>query len=553
MTLSGQTRFPSVLGAFDARRTPVLQTDVLVIGAGIAGGTAALRAARAGASVLCVTKSDFASANTSWAQGGVAAALRDDDSAALHAADTLRVGAGLSDRSVVDLVVSRGREIIEWLESLGTRFDRTATGELALGREGGHSTHRVVHANGDATGREVQRALAEAITKQANVICKVGPFVRDLLIDDGRCVGAVIQDEDHEFAVQAGAVVLATGGAGQIYRETTNPAGASGDGIALGFRAGARLRDLEFVQFHPTVLYIAGASRFLISEVVRGAGAALVDRDGDRFMVAIHPDAELAPRDVVSRAILSRMVETNDTHVYLDLSQIAGDPHARFPSISSICRAFDIDIACDPIPVRPGAHYMIGGIETDRSGRTSIPGLWAAGEVAATGLHGANRLASNSLLEGAAFGALVGEDAAQCTERRSLPHQVQDSTNNPTPPLLQLDDVLYSLKSLMWRDVGLARTEEGLATAAARIGLWHRYVRHAHSRERRSYELQNMLTVAALVATAGLVRRESRGTHFRADFAERHDESWCRHVAMYRSPSGAIAWSLEELHPPSDL
>jgi L-aspartate oxidase len=525
---------------------------VLVIGAGIAGAAAAIAAADQGASVLCVTKSEFEEANTAWAQGGVAAALRDDDSPQRHAIDTLRVGAGMSDPSVVELVTARARDTVRWLEDLGARFDRDGEGDLALGREGGHSTWRVVHANGDSTGREIQRILAHRLTTHPNVICKVGPFVRDLLVHEGRCVGAVILDGESEFAVHAGAVILATGGAGQVFRETTNPSGACGDGVALGFRAGAKLADMEFVQFHPTVLYIAGASRFLISEVVRGAGAWLLDRSGARFMQEVHRDAELAPRDVVSRAILDRMVATSDTHVYLDLTHVSGDPHLRFPSISRICKAFDIDIARDPIPVRPGAHYMIGGVVTQTTGRSSVDGLWAVGEAASSGLHGANRLASNSLLEGAVLGELAGRDAAMSHTKSSLPPTSMAMTTDGDSPPLHLDDVLYSLKSLMWRQVGLNRSAVGLAESTERIGLWHRYVERARRTTRRAYELQNMLTVSALVATGATLRTESRGTHFRSDHGMRDDANWCRRIVMRRSEDGTIATHVGPLLEPSD-
>lgn len=552
MPSPAESRFPATLGAFDARRIPVLQADVLVIGAGIAGATAALHAADAGASVLCVSKSEFDEANTAWAQGGMAAALRSDDSPERHARDTLVVGAGLAAPAVVREVVSRGPRMVAWLQGLGARFDRTADGAFALGREGGHSTNRVVHANGDSTGREIQRTLSQALRNHERILCKVGPFVRDLLVGEGRCVGAVVLDGDRELAIHARAVILATGGAGQVYRETTNPSGACGDGHALAFRAGARLADLEFVQFHPTVLYIAGASRFLISEVVRGAGAVLRDRKGHRFMTAIHPDAELAPRDIVSRAILDRMVATNDTHVYLDLSGVQGDPHERFPSISRICRAFDIDIVRDPIPVRPGAHYMVGGAVVDGDGRTSVPGLWACGEVAATGLHGANRLASNSLLEGAVFGASAGTAAAAESGLGTLPRHEDPTGNSDQAPLLQLDDVLYSLKSLMWRQVGLSRARDGLTQAVERIGLWNRYVRRSHPGTRRACELQNMLTTSALVATAALTREESRGTHFRSDFPTRDDPNWCRRVVLFRDAEGGIDSKPGALLVPSD-
>ncbi|MBK8976421.1 MAG: L-aspartate oxidase [Planctomycetes bacterium] len=546
-------RFPTALGEFDARRTPVLRTDVLVIGAGIAGASAALTAAEAGASVLCVTKAPFGDANTAWAKGGFAAVLAENDSFELHREDSLRVGAGLSSQLAVDRIVREGPEVYRWLSELGAQFDHDADGRIVLSREGGHSVHRVVHANGDATGLEIERVLAQRLEADDRVICRVGAFVRDLLVEEGRCVGAVIVEKGVELAVHAGAVVMASGGAGQVFRETTNPPGAGGDGIALAFRAGARLADMEFFQFHPTVLYIAGASRFLISEVVRGAGGQLRDRAGHRFMPEVHRDGELAPRDVVSRAILNRMVETGDTHVYLDLSSIGGDPHALFPSISRICRAFDIDIATDPIPVRPGAHYLIGGIQTDLDGRSSLPGLFAVGEAAATYLHGANRLASNSLLEGAVLGRAAGRRAA--AELRFLPFR---EPHNAPPrsatfaPHLQLDDMLYSLKSLMWRQVGLVRDQQGLDEAGERIGLWHHYLERADGRDRRSYELQNMLTTSALIATAAAARRESRGTHFRSDFPERDDPVWCRHLTLSRSVEGAIHVEQGPLEEPTD-
>ncbi|MGE3352257.1 MAG: L-aspartate oxidase [Planctomycetota bacterium] len=466
-------RFPRHLAGFDLRAMPVLRTDVLVIGGGIAGGSAALHAADAGAEVLLLTKTAFGDTNTAWAQGGIAAAQRADDSLELHVADTLRVGAGLSDRGVVTGVVESAREALSWLQQLGAEFDRDDrdAGALALSREGGHSVHRVVHANGDGTGAEIQRALAAAIERHPRVTLRSPVFVRDLIVRDGRCVGAIVLADTELLAIEAGAVVVATGGAGQIYRETTNPTGASGDGMALCFRAGAALCDCEFVQFHPTTLYIAGASRFLISEVVRGAGAVLRDRDGVAFMQGAHPMADLAPRDVTSRCILDRMVATGDTNVYLDLRSVDGDPQRRFPSIARICSAFDIDIRTDLIPVRPGAHYFVGGVTTDMDGRTSLPGLFAAGEVAGTGLHGANRLASNSLLEGAVLGRSAGLAAAAQSRAPSpgLPRAQAEEPLPSNPPRLQHDDLLYSLKSLMWRQVGLRRSAQGLDKARTRI------------------------------------------------------------------------------------
>ncbi len=556
-TKNAAPSLPDMLASFDLRTTPLLRTDVLVIGSGIAGACTALHAAEAGAEVLLLAKGDLVDTNTAWAQGGIAVVSLPQDSIDVHVADTLRVGAGLADPRVVREVITAANAAVDWLERLGTRFDRSTNdpdGALELSREGGHSHARVAHANGDATGREIQRALAQALRNHPRITVREHAFVRDLVLTDGRCVGAVALANDTPFAIEAGATVVATGGTGQIYRETTNPTGASGDGHALCFRAGAQLADCEFVQFHPTTLYIAGASRFLVSEVVRGAGAVLRDRNGERFMQGVHPMQELAPRDVVSRAILDRMVATNDTHVYLDLSTVQGDPRQLFPSIARICSTFDLDLAKDPIPVRPGAHYFVGGAVTDAAGRTSVPGLFAVGEAAASGLHGANRLASNSLLEGGVLGQIVGRTAAAETRGRhpGLPRSAAGPIPTDDPPRLLHDDLLYSLKSLMWRQVGLRRHAAGLEDARARIGFWHHYLLKAPLPHRATCELANMLTVAALVAEASLARAESRGTHFRDDHPQRDDATFCRRIFLTRGSDGAIRTSLGPLQRPTD-
>ena len=556
--------FPRSLADFNSRKTPILRTDVLVIGIGVAGASAALAAADAGASVLVLRKTPIEESNTSWAQGGLAAVLGPDDALSLHQRDTLAVGAGLADPEVVRLVVGDGPRSVRWLTDLGATFDRSQSadgksGAYLLSREGGHSVNRVVHSHGDSTGQEIQRALHAAVEAHPLITCRSEAFVRDLLIDGGRCVGALASLGKHDartdLAVEAGAVILATGGAGQIYRETTNPIGACGDGVALGFRAGALVADMEFVQFHPTTLYIAGAARFLISEVVRGAGAVLVDRKGERFMHGVHPMRDLAPRDVVSRAILDRMVETGDTHVFLDLRNVRGNPHELFPSISRICASFDIDIQKDPIPVRPGAHYFIGGVQTGMQGETSLAGLLAVGECSSTGLHGANRLASNSLLEGAVFGRRSGLRAAQeaRTRHAGLPRTIEARSKVPNPPKLHLDDVLYSLKSLMWLKVGLKREREGLADALERIGLWNHYLMRAGDDSVAACELSNMLTTSALVTKAALLREESRGTHWRTDHPQRDDATSCRHVVLQRAADGTILVDLGAIQAASDL
>lgn len=545
-------RTPDSLGTFDRRFTPCLRTDVLVLGAGIAGCAAALQAADAGASVLLLTKTPFTDTNSAWAQGGVAAVLNSADSVDLHLEDTLRVGAGLADPTIARSIISESAEVVSWLVSLGVELDRGDGGEFLFSREGGHSVNRVVH-HGDATGGEIQRAIEAAVTSHPSITCKPGAFVRDLLMNDGCCTGAVALVDDMELAVEAGAVLVAAGGAGQLYRETTNPIGASGDGVALCFRAGARVADIEFVQFHPTTLYIAGASRFLISEVVRGAGAVLRDRDGAAFMAGVHPSADLAPRDVVSRAILARMVATRDTHVYLDLSAVE-DPHRSFPTISRMCRGFDIDIEHDAIPVRPGAHYMIGGVVSDEHGATDVPGLFVAGESAATGFHGANRLASNSLLEGAVQGQRAGARAARFARetRPGLPDRIEEPGVGVDAPRIHLDDMLYSLKSLMWHNVGLNRDQRGLEEAIQRIAMWSHYLRKANPRSRQGYELYNMLTVSGLVASAGRHRTESRGTHYRADYSHRDDDRWCRRIFLRRADDGTVDTTTGAPQGPTD-
>ncbi|TDJ69257.1 MAG: L-aspartate oxidase [Planctomycetota bacterium] len=522
---------------FDPRQVPLYRFDVIVLGCGAAGSVAALTAAGTGASVAVVAKGGLRESNTNYAQGGLAAVLSDEDSFASHVVDTLDVGCGLSDRATVEAVVHGGPAAVERLLELGAEFDRGAGGALALSREGGHSHDRIIHAQGDATGIEIQRTVTLAIVRHPRISTFAETFAIDLLDDpDGRVVGVLCRTERGDLVAFCGRqVILATGGAGQIYRETTNPDIATADGVAMALRAGAVVRDLEFIQFHPTCLYIAGAARVLISEVVRGAGGVLRDRHGVRFMPKYHPQADLAPRDVVSRAVFQRMVATNDTSVYLDLSQIEGDPHLIFPGISRICRFFGIDIARDPVPVRPGAHYMIGGVEADLDGRTSAPGLWAVGECASTGLHGANRMGSNSLLEGIVLGARVGECAARELGRvdtTALDHISNETTGaTPADVRLNLQDLTYSLKSMMWRQMGVERDGAGMEDALAKLQFWSRAVHDHAPQGNRSCELVNMLTVAHLATLGALAREESRGVHYRSDFPE-PDSEWRAHTAL---------------------
>lgn len=528
---------PRYLVSFHPKRMPHHFTDVLIIGGGLAGLRAAL-AVDPRLRVLVVTKDSLLQSNSSYAQGGIAGVLDPEDRFENHVADTLVAGGGLCDSDVVEMVVReaplRIRELMAW----GAHFDEEE-GELALGREGGHSHDRIVHALGDATGKEVMRAVIARTQGLTNVETWQNTFTLDLLTYEGVCRGALVWNALHgKTLVWAKQTILCTGGAGQIYRETTNPAVATGDGHAVAFRAGAELRDMEFMQFHPTVLYIAGSSRSLITEAMRGAGARLVDRTGHRFMPDYDARGELAPRDVVSQAIVSQMEKTRHPNVYLDLSHL--DPHrvrSRFPGISAICAEFGIDIATDWIPVRPGAHYMIGGVTVDSEGRTTLPGLWAAGEVSSSGLHGANRLASNSLLEGLVFGAHAGEGASREALKlpddfRALPLENVAVAESPEP--LDLDDVRNSLKSLMWRSAGVRREAAGLAAAEESVGHWCGYALGRQFSDPAGWQLQNMLWIARLMISAALMREESRGVHLRVDFPELDNQHWQKHLAFRR-------------------
>jgi len=522
---------------FSFRQVPVYRFDVVVVGSGVGGSAAALAAANRGVSVAVVAKADLRESNTLYAQGGLAAVLAKPDSFASHVSDTLHVGCGLSEREAVEAVVRGGPESVERLLQMGAEFDREEDGGIQLSREGGHSHPRIVHAQGDATGMEIQRALCGGLANHPGITTFPFTFVIDLLTGpDGRAAGILTRTPRGDLvAFGAAQVILATGGAGQIYRETTNPVIATGDGVALGFRAGAEVRDPEFVQFHPTCLYIAGAARVLISEIVRGAGGILRDRHGKRFMPEYHPAAELAPRDVVSRAVFARMVETNDTNVYLDLSGIAGDPHAHFPGISRICRFFGIDIARDPVPVRPGAHYMVGGLRSDLDGRTTLPGLWAVGECASSGLHGANRMGSNSLLEGLVLGSRAGSVAAREIDGfdvlSMVPRRRPEPSRAPPNVRVNLEDLMYSLKSLMWRQMGVERNQAGMEDALSKIAFWTRAVGDLGGNDPRAWELINMLTVARLATLGALAREESRGVHYRTDFRELRPE-WRKHTLV---------------------
>ena len=519
---------PRTLVPFDLRKLPVVDTDVLIIGSGSAALRAALAAARQGRKVLVVTKKQRTDCNSFYAQGGIAAAIAEQDSPESHILDTLKVGCGLSDPAMVEIVVREGaervRELLEW----GAPFDRDGR-KISFGLEGGHSIARVLH-RGDETGAMLERELLSHVRSRIIEDC----FALDLVTSKGVCWGAVVSQPKKGLQwIRARRTVLATGGLGQIYRETTNPGVATGDGVAMAWRAGAELMDMEFMQFHPTTLYLAGATRALISEAVRGAGAKLRDRRGRAFMKDYHAMAELAPRDIVSRSILRHMLDTHDTQVYLDARPLKGLPK-HFPGLVRLCRKFGLDPSKDLIPVRPAAHYMIGGVRADEWGRTSIPNLFAAGECAAAGFHGANRLASNSLLECLVFGHRAGTAAAQEAVAPVPDVAFRAARRGGRHSELDLDDIRNSLRSVMWRNVGIEREADGLRYAVDSIDFWSEYVLDAEFDEPGGWELQNMLQLGKLMAWAALKRRESRGVHFRHDFPRTDDARWRSHLVLVR-------------------
>jgi L-aspartate oxidase len=523
---------------FDPKRIPHLFTDVLIIGGGIAGIRAAL-AVDPKLDVVVVTKDRLLQSNSAYAQGGIAGVFDPEDNFKSHAEDTMAAGKGLCDPEIVDMVVSEAPDRIRELIGYGAHFD-TRDGEIDLTQEGGHSHRRIVHALGDATGLEVMRAMAEMVRSRSNIQIWEATFTIDLLTHEGSCRGALVWSRNHgKTFVWAKQTILATGGAGRLYRETTNPEIATADGHAIGYRAGAEVRDMEFVQFHPTVLYIAGSARHLISESVRGEGAYLRDVTGRRFMEDYDPAMELAPRDVVSRAITMQMAKTRHPCVYLDLSHLpAKHVDERFPHIRKVCAEFGLEIARDLIPVRPGAHYMIGGLTIDTHGSTSLPGLWAAGEVSSSGLHGANRLGSNSLLEGLVFGLRAGSGASELA--RSQPDSFSPVPlhscwpERPQDDGLDLDDLRHSLTNLMGRSVGIERNADDLKSAADQVKFWEGYVSDREFADPCGWELENMLLVARLVIAAAAARHESRGVHYRSDFPAT-DPQQNQHIAIAAS------------------
>jgi len=514
-----------------------LHADFLIIGSGIAGLRAALELSGAG-NILILTKAEPREGNTGYAQGGIAAAVGPDDSPDQHAADTLAAGDGLCDERAVRVLVEDGpryvRELMEW----GAEFDRDAAGAPALAIEGAHSVRRVLHAR-DATGREIGNALWARASALPDVKAYAHARVVDLIVEEGGCVGARFLDADGSLAEAfARNVLLATGGAGHVYRETTNPPVATGDGVAVAYRAGAAVADLEFVQFHPTALSVPGQPRFLLSEALRGEGARLLNHAGEAFMPRYDPAGDLAPRDRVSRAI-ARESQRTRAPVFLSLAHL--DPsyvHRRFPLISDACRRAGLDLARDPVPVGPAAHYIMGGVQTDLDGATTVPGLFAAGEVACTGVHGANRLASNSLLEGLVFGARAGRAMRGSGGSLGSLGSGSGSLGSRGSGSSGSAPSTEEIQALMWRNVGLFREREGLAHAVAVLeGAWTALDDRLRGGERQGadgWRRASVLTLAMLIARAALRREESRGAHYRSDFPERDDIHWKKRVVESR-------------------
>ncbi|MEM7582749.1 MAG: L-aspartate oxidase [Acidobacteriota bacterium] len=532
----------------------VIASDVLVVGSGIAGLTAALGLLPRRVTVL--TKTDLGAGSSSqWAQGGVAAAMAASDSPRLHAEDTISAGAGLGEKTVIEILTEEGPARIRQLIELGARFDRGADGQLLLGREGAHGRRRILHAGGDATGAEMVRALAAEVRRHPGIDLWERTVVHDLVMSGERVVGVLASRGGKTVFHRAAAVVLATGGLGQLFARTTNPLEATGDGLAMAARAGAQLVDLEMIQFHPTALeaardLVSMQPLPLVTEALRGEGAVLIDDRGQRFMVGMHEMAELGPRDVVARAILAR--QKAGQRVFLDAREALAERFPeRFPTVWQHCQSVGIDPRRQPIPVTPAAHYAMAGIAVDGYGQSSLPGLWACGEVSSTGIHGANRLASNSLLEALVFGARVAEDLGSATAPRSVPQTaaVRDSEvvwrEFGTSHGIDAGDeraAASEIRGLMWQHAGLERYRQGLETSLEQLASL------GHELPSRPSETRNLMTLGSLVTAAALAREESRGSHYRSDFPTARERFAYRFFWTYR-PGTAASWRSADEFP----
>jgi L-aspartate oxidase len=509
-------------------KKPPAQVDFIVVGAGVAGLRAAITLAEAG-SVLVLAKQEITESATQYAQGGIAVALSDEDEISLHLQDTINAGDGLVNVDAAHVLVEEGPDRIQELIEWGTQFDRSGT-RLTFTREAAHSRDRILHAHGDSTGREIGRALYAKAATLKNITFSEFEFTASLSVESGHVVGVNLISGTSEMQSVAGkSVLLATGGAGHVYSNTTNPAVATADGVAMAFRAGAEISDMEFVQFHPTALYVKNAPRFLLSEALRGEGAVLRNSELHRFMPKYHNAAEMAPRDVVARAIAHELevCRLKEPVVYLDLTHLKAEHiKTRFPRIYATCLQHNVDITIDLIPVRPAAHYLMGGIRSDLQGRSSLPGLYAAGEAACTGVHGANRLASNSLLEGLVFGARAGNTMREEMKAGSRAITGAEPVEG-SPAIPDVEQCIRSIQELMWSKVGIVRSRQGLTEAIQKL---QEIVQELPApTSRRNCEARNIHTAGQLIARSALARLESRGAHYRTDYPEHEDTRFKKH------------------------
>ncbi|MCM8818776.1 MAG: L-aspartate oxidase [Candidatus Omnitrophica bacterium] len=522
---------PEYLISFDTKKLPKEKVDFLVIGGGLSG--LYLSWELRNFNVVILYKDGIEETCSYNAQGGIAVALNEDDKPQLHKEDTLKVGCYLNDEKAVDILVNEGVERIKEIIDMGFNFDKE-NGKLHFTKEGGHSRNRILHSNGDAIGKNLTKFFYNLVSMFPNIKIKNKSFLIDLISVENKIIGAIVLDEKQNkiYIIQAKCYILSTGGAGMVFQETTNPSHITGDGIAIAYRKNVELADLEFYQFHPTTFYLAGAPRFLISESVRGEGGILRNIYGDRFMFDYHPSGELAPRDIVSRAIIDQMKKTNSNCVYLDLTHLKKDYiKKRFPQIYDFCKKYGIEPSKNLIPVRPSAHYFMGGIKTDIWGKTNFENLFAVGECACTGVHGANRLASNSLLESLVFSKRIG------IKLKEEEYKIEDIDFKYVFPkkgdiLIDKEDLKRSIRSLMWKNVGIEREKETLEYALNKLKEWNKYAFCKEFDDKNGFESLNMLIIATLMAESAILREETRGTHFRKDYPYQDDKNWKKHIIV---------------------
>lgn len=525
--------FPRYLINFDLSKIKKIYTDFLIVGSGIAGLYTSLKIYDKG-EVTLLTKSKLKESSTEYAQGGIAVALGDKDSPHLHMEDTLKAGANFCDPEAVEILVTEGPECVEELIELGTKFDKIE-GKYKTTLEAAHQRPRILHARGDATGAEIERALSQKVINENKIKIKENILVIDILTEHNTCYGLLVLDSNTNkiTAYLARTTILASGGAGQLFSNTTNPDVATGDGIAMSYRGGAKVTDLEFIQFHPTALYHQGSPKFLISEAVRGEGAILKNIKGESFMHSYHPLAELAPRDVVARAITDQMKKNKSDYVYLDATKIKDKFSQRFPTIYKNCFTLGISPEKEYIPVAPAAHYTMGGIKTDTWGQTSLTNLYACGECTSTGVHGANRLASNSLLEGLVFGNRIAQkikknitlSSIKKLEKLKLSYNARQERYKEYNPV----ELKKELQKLMWDKVGIVRNSSDLKKVLQKLSEW-KFIFKSELKTAEDFELANLIILADIIANSALQREESRGAHYREDFPDRDDIKWKKHI-----------------------